>query len=237
MHGGRRVLALIPARGGSKGLPGKNLALLAGRPTIAWTVAAALAARAVDDVVVTTDDDAIAAAAEAAGARVPFRRPAELAADEARMTDVVRHAIDTLTARGETFDWLVLLQPTSPLRTGADVDAAFARLTETGGRAVVGVCAAEHSPAWIGTLPPDGSMADFLAHAAGRANRQELGGYFRLNGAIYIADVAYWREQAGFIGPETFAFVMPPEASVDIDTALDHDFAEFLLARRSGRHA
>lgn len=235
MHEGRRVLCLIPARGGSKGLPGKNIALLGGRPLIAWTIAAATACHCIDDVVVTTDDDEIARVAEQAGARVPFRRPAELATDDAHMTDVIAHALEALADNGETFGWLALLQPTSPLREGRHIDEAFARLAGTRGRAVVSVCPAEHSPAWLGHLPEDGRMSDFIAPAAGRANRQELGRYFRLNGAIYLADVAYWRGQAGFLGPETFAYVMPAEASVDVDAPLDLEFAEFLLARREGR--
>jgi CMP-N,N'-diacetyllegionaminic acid synthase len=235
VHEGRRVLGLIPARGGSKGIPGKNTALLGGRPLIAWTIAAATASRSIDEVVVTTDDEEIAAAAKQAGARVPFRRPAELATDDAHMTDVIAHALETLEGSGETFGWLALLQPTSPLRESRHVDEAFARLGGTHGSAVVSVCEAEHSPAWLGHLPEDGRMSDFIAPAAGRANRQELGRYFRLNGAIYLADVAYWRVQAGFLGPETFAYVMPAEASVDVDAPLDLEFAEFLLARREGR--
>ena len=232
MFAGRRVLALIPARGGSKGLPRKNVAPLRGRPLIAWTIAAAAASPHVDDVVVSTDDDEISRVALAAGARVPFRRPAGLAADTAHMTDVVSHALDTLAASGESFGWLLLLQPTSPLRTAAHIDAAFDRLTAGGGSAVVSVCAAEHSPQWMGELPPDGNMGSFGAGAAARANRQELARFYRLNGSIYLATVEYWRAQTGFLGPATYAYVMTQDESVDIDCALDLEIAELLLARR-----
>jgi len=228
---GRRVLALIPARGGSKGLPGKNVAPLCGRPLIAWTIAAA-GNDHIDSVVVTTDDDEIARVAVAAGARVPFRRPAVLADDQARMTDVVSHALDTLAAAGESYGWLLLLQPTSPLRTAAHIEAAFARLAASGGQAVVSVCEAQHSPRWMGELPPDGNMGSFADTAATRANRQELARYYRLNGAIYLAAIEYWRAQAGFLGPATYAYVMAPEDSIDVDRALDLEIAGLLLARR-----
>ena len=232
MFAGRRVLALIPARGGSKGLPRKNVAPLRGRPLIAWTIAAAAASAHVDDVVVSTDDDEISRAALTAGARLPFRRPADLAADKAHMTDVVAHALDTLADSGETYGWLLLLQPTSPLRTAAHIDAAFARLTASNGSAVVSVCEAEHSPQWMGELPPDGNMGSFGQRSAAAVNRQELARFYRLNGAIYLSAVEYWRAQAGFLGPATYAYVMAPDESVDIDCALDLEVAGLLLARR-----
>jgi len=232
----RPVLALIPARGGSKGLPGKNVAPLRGRPLIAWTIAAARECASVDEVVVSTDDDAIAEAAAAAGARVPFRRPAELASDEAHMGDVIAHAVATLAETDPLYAWLLLLQPTSPLRTAAHIDAAFARLTESGGSAVVSVCKAEHNPRWTAELPPDGNMAAFADAAATRANRQELGVFYRLNGAIYLADLVYWMAHAGFIGPATYAYVMAQDESVDVDSRLDLDLAALLMARRDGSH-
>ena len=232
MFDARRVLALIPARGGSKGLPGKNLAMLGDRPLIAWTIAAARDSAFVDEVVVSTDDDAIAQAAAAAGARVPFRRPAALAGDEARMGDVIAHALETLAATDPPYGWLLLLQPTSPLRTATHIDEAFARLTASKGRAVVSVCEAEHSPRWTAELPPDGSMAAFGDAAATRVNRQELGVFYRLNGAVYLADVDYWRAQQGFLGPATYAYIMAQDDSVDIDSRLDLDLAALLLARR-----
>ena len=232
MFDDRPVLALIPARGGSKGLPGKNVAPLCGRPLIAWTIAAARECASVDEVVVSTDDDAIAEAAAAAGARVPFRRPAALASDGAHMNDVIAHALAMLAGSDPAIGWLLLLQPTSPLRTAAHLDQAFARLTASGGAAVVSVCEAEHNPCWTAELPPDGNMASFGEAAATRANRQELGVFYRLNGAIYLADVDYWRAQAGFLGPATYAYVMAQDESVDVDTRLDLDLAALLLARR-----
>ena len=233
MFAGRRVLALIPARGGSKGLPHKNVAPLGGRPLIAWTIAAALGTAQVDDVVVSTDDEVIARAAVAAGARTPFRRPAALAADGSHMREVVEHALAALAQAGETCDWLLLLQPTSPLRTAAHIEAAFARLAETGGQAVVSVCEAEHSPQWMGELPPDGNMASFCARPATQVNRQQLARFYRLNGAVYLAAVDYWRDAGGFLGAATYAYIMAQDDSVDVDSGLDLELAEVILARRA----
>lgn len=231
MREGMRVLGLIPARGGSKGLPGKNVRPLAGRPLIAWTIECALACDSLDAVVVSTDSDQIARIASANGAEVPFMRPARLARDDSRMVDVVLDAIDTLDADGRAFDVVALLQPTSPLRTAADIDGALQRLLDSGGHAVAGVCPAEHSPALAGTLPADGSLADFLRPEHTTANRQQLPEYFRLNGAIYVAEIPWLRESGTFVGEGTFAFVMPPERSVDIDSELDLALAERLMNR------
>jgi N-acylneuraminate cytidylyltransferase/CMP-N,N'-diacetyllegionaminic acid synthase len=226
-----RILGLIPARGGSKGLPGKNTRPLAGKPLIAWTVEAALAAPSLARVVVTTDDEAIAAVARDAGADVPFLRPAELATDDATMIDVVLHATDPAVL-GEAYDAVCLLQPTTPLRAAEHIEAAVARLRETGGRAVVSVAETEHSPLWENTLPPDGSMAGFLRPEVENVNRQHIPAYYRLNGAIYLARLDFLAEQRGFIAEGTYAYVMPREASIDIDTLLDFQLAEFLMERR-----
>lgn len=225
----RRILGLVPARAGSKGVPGKNVRPLCGRPLIAWTLDAALASGVLDEVAVSTDDATAAQCAREAGARV-IDRPAELAGDSAAMIDVVRHA---LTVAGPDVTHVMLLQPTSPLRLADDVRAAVARLEESGGRAVVSVCEAEHSPLLASTLPGDGSMASFLSVQHATANRQELGAYFRLNGAIYLAEVDYLLGVGAFIGPETFALVMPQERSVDIDTETDFAVAECLMSRRA----
>ncbi len=232
MFDGRRVLALVPARGGSKGCPGKNSRLMCGRPMVAWSIAAALESICVDRVVVSTDDEAVASAASDAGADVPFMRPVELATDASPMLAVVEHALRELEAAGDSFEYLALLQPTSPLRTASDIDEGFERLASSGGRAVVSVCEAEHSPRWIGQLPEDGNMKGFLESVAARATRQQLGEFHRLNGALYLGEIGYVLAQQGFLGPETFAHVMSQEDSVDVDTQLDFDIAECLLAKR-----
>lgn len=224
----RRILGLVPARGGSKGLPGKNVRALASRPLIAWTIAAALDSSVLSDLVVSTDDREIAAAAAEAGARV-LERPAELATDDAPMMAVVHHALAAVADDTRPFTHVMLLQPTSPLRAAEDIRAAVARLDETGGEAIVSVCEAEHSPLLANTLPEDGSMAHFIRPEVARSPRQALGSYYRLNGAIYLASREFLGSHESFIGEGTFAYVMPPERSVDIDTELDFRIAEALL--------
>lgn len=233
MFDGKKVLALVPARGGSKGLPGKNVKDLGGKPLIAWSIEAGLGSAFVDEVAVSTDAEEIAEAARRWGARVPFLRPAELATDGAKSIDVALHALDWYARGGIEFGYLLLLQPTSPLRTARDVDAAFALLSERKGKGVVSVCATEHHPWWSNVLPEDGCLGEFLRPELLAASRQQLPPFYRLNGAIYLADTAYLRQGKAFLGKETFAFIMPPERSVDIDSALDFDLADVLVGRQN----
>jgi CMP-N-acetylneuraminic acid synthetase len=233
--GSRSVLGLIPARGGSKGLPGKNTTLLAGKPLIAWTIEAALGAASIDDVVVTTDSDEIARVSAEAGASVPFMRPARFARDDTPMVDTVLHALDELEAQGRTYGSVALLQPTSPLRQAHHIDEAAELRSERGCEAVVSVSEMEHSPLWANTLPADGRMGDFLRPGLEASRRQELPTHYRLNGAIYLIETDTLRRERAFIGPFAVAYVMPPEVSVDVDDALDLAFAEFLLMAARAR--
>ncbi|RJF89921.1 acylneuraminate cytidylyltransferase family protein [Oleomonas cavernae] len=217
MIDGQRVLALIPARGGSKRLPGKNVRPFRGRPLIAWSIEAALAAAAVDRLVVSTDDDAIVAAALAAGAEVPFRRPPALAGDGAGSVDVALHALDAL---GDPARILLLLQPTSPLRQAQDIDAALRRLADGAAPAVIGV-----------TTPfkPLGYHVRLGAGDKVTPVEVEGGDEIRLiNGALYAIRVDVLRQARDFAPPGTVAFEMPFERSIDIDTALDWQLAEAL---------
>jgi CMP-N,N'-diacetyllegionaminic acid synthase len=217
------VLALIPARGGSKGIPRKNIMPIAGRPLIAWTIAAALAAR-VDAVVVSTDDAEIADAARAAGATVPFLRPAALAADDTPGIDPVLHALDELPG----FDTVLLLQPTSPLRSTADIDAALALKAATAAPSVVSVSEPATHPYWVYAIGPDGRMVPLIDQQKA-PRRQDLPAVHALNGALYLADSAWLQSGRRFVDANTRAFIMPPERSVDIDTPLDWLIAEALL--------
>lgn len=219
MIGERKVLALIPARGGSKGLPGKNILQVRGRPLLAFTVDAARGSRYVDRVVLSSDDEAIMAAARDCGCEVPFRRPAALASDDATTIDVVRHALDELPG----FDVLVLLQPTSPLRTAGDVDAACERLDASGAPACVSVSPVEQSPYWMYHLDGDGALRPVIQPTPGITRRQDLPPVYALNGAIYIADASWLRRTGTFVTDETVAYVMPASRSLDIDTAEDFE--------------
>lgn len=218
MIGSRKVLALIPARGGSKGLPRKNVLSVNGRPLLAFSVDAARGSRFVDRTVVSSDDDEIIAAALSSGAEVPFRRPAPLATDTATSIDVALHALDQLP----DFDVLVLLQPTSPARTTADIDAAFERMATAGAPACVSVSLVEQSPHWMYRLNDSGALHALLDPTE-YTRRQDLPSVYALNGAIYIADAAWLRRTRNFVTPETIGYVMPASRSVDIDTAADFE--------------
>ncbi|APG23789.1 acylneuraminate cytidylyltransferase family protein [Syntrophotalea acetylenica] len=229
MFDGRRILALIPARGGSKGLPGKNIRELAGRPLLAWSIEAARQSRYVDVVALSTDSRDIAEVAEAEGVPVPFLRPAHLATDSASSFDALVHALDWYAGNGERFDLVVWLQPTSPLRTAADIDQAIELYFEKQADAIVSVCETDHHPWWSNTLSADGNMAGFLRHEVLNTNRQELPVYYRLNGAIYLGAPELLREQRSFFGRATYAYVMSRERSVDIDDLIDFRLAECLI--------
>lgn len=219
MIGTRRVLALIAARGGSKGLPGKNILPVQGRPLLAWTVDAAHGARCIDRVVLTSDDDAIIAAARSLDCEVPFRRPAALATDTATSVDVVMHALDMLPG----YQVVVLLQPTSPLRTAADIEAACGRFAISGAPACVSVCIAAQSPYWMFELSDSQKLLQLIEMPTGVTRRQDLPAVYALNGAIYVADTTWLRQSRTFLTRDTVASVMPAERSIDIDTPADFD--------------
>lgn len=219
-----KTLALIPARGGSKGIPRKNIKIIAGKPLIVWTIEAALRAAHIDAVVVSTDDEEIAAIARQAGAQVPFMRPAELASDAATGMAPVMHALDVLPE----FDAVLLLQPTSPLRSTADIDACLALAVARAAPAVVSVSEPDAHPYWTYRIDDTLAMRPMI-EAAPVARRQDLPTAGALNGALYYARTDWLRDNAGFIGEGTLAYMMPRERSVDIDTPFDWKFAELLL--------
>lgn len=228
MIGGRRVLALITARGGSKGLPGKNIRPVAGRPLLAWTIEAAKNAKAPDRLVLSSDDEAIMAVAREWGCEVPFRRPDALATDEASSIDVALHALDALPG----FDYVLLLQPTSPLRTAADIDAACALLERSSAPSCVSVTLAEQSPYWMVRLDDEQRMSPVLALPPGITRRQDLPQVYVLNGAIYVANCAWLRQQRSFVGEGTVGYAMTADRALDIDTLRDAFEAERLLVSR-----
>lgn len=222
------VLALIPARGGSKGLPRKNVRLMAGKPLITWTIETALAA-GLPHVVVSTEDEEIAAVSRQAGAAVPFLRPADLASDTASSLEVALHALDNLGPEpGRSFEWLLLLQPTSPLRTAADLFGALELQRARAAVGVVSVCQAAHPPHWLRRLGPQGEMLTWRA-AGEISQRQEAAPLYQLNGALYLVKADALRAQRTFFPSGTYGYVMPVERSIDIDTGWDFHLAELIL--------
>lgn len=231
-----RILGLVPARGGSKGVPGKNIAPLAGRPVIAYTLAAAQASSSLARCIVSTDDVGIAEEARRWGGDVPFMRPPELATDEAAAIGVVQHALGALA---ETYDAVMLLQPTSPLRSSADIDAAAALIqTSPEADSVISVVAVgDHHPARMKYIE-DGYLKDppFAETSEGQ-RRQDLPDLYLRNGAIYLTRVPVLLKQRSFKGRACLAYRMPPERSVNIDTPFDLLLAAALLAGRTVKEA
>lgn len=225
-----KVLAIIPARGGSKRLPGKNIKQLGDKPLIAWTIEAAKKSRFINRIVVSTDSNEIAEVSKKYGAEVPFIRPAELASDTASTMDVIFHCIDFLKSKNEVYDFVVLLQPTSPLRNAKDIENAF-QLLSSETKAVVSVCETKHPPFWSNILPNDLSMKDFIRPAVRNKRSQDFPIYYRLNGALYISDVEYLTNNNGFMGESTKAFIMPQNRSVDIDSEIDFELCKILLSK------
>lgn len=217
-----RVLGLITARGGSKGVPGKNIKLLAGKPLINWTIDAAQASGCFDRLVLSTDSAEIADVAKAAGCEVPFMRPAALARDDAASNDVVLHALEAIHS---DHDVVVLLQPTSPLRTAEDIIGCLDLMAAKQAEFVVSVTHADPPPAHIFRQSTSGRLSPLLETVTAK-RRQDLAPYYALNGAIY-AFKRDWFLQIGWLDiKQAFAFIMPPERSVDIDTAIDFELAE-----------
>lgn len=223
----RNFLAIIPARGGSKRLPRKNVLELAGKPLIAWTIEAALQSRYIDRVIVSTDDEEIAQAARQCGADVPFLRPEALARDETTSIDVLNHALQELENRGERYRYLVLLQPTSPLRSAAHIDAAIALLLDKQADAVVSVAELDHPVEWSNTLPENLSLDGFFPARYRGMRSQDLPKRYRINGAIYITDVKRFRKENALVyDGNSFAYIMDRRVSIDVDEETD-----FLLAK------
>ena len=232
MYKGKKILAIIPARGGSKGVVRKNLRPLGGKPLLAWTAAAARGSEYLDRTILSSEDDEIIALAGELGLDVPFKRPEALARDDTPGIAPVLHALELL--KTENYDYVVLLQPTSPLRQAADIDAAISRCIDGAAPACVSVCETPHPPWWMFGLDAKNRLVPVLDAAAIPARRQDAPRTYQLNGAVYVAQTAWLTRQdaagqPGFIGPETLASIMPYERSLDIDTETDLELAEILL--------
>lgn len=224
------AVALIPARGGSKAIPGKNLMDLAGRPLIAWTIAAALACKRISRVVVSTDSREIAEVARHHGAEVPFMRPPELAGDHTPMLDVVRHFASAIALEDEAA--IILLQPTSPFRTTADIDSALDLYTRSGTRGLVSIVKSDAHPDWMLRLDPRGRIVPLVPTVDKAIRRQDLVSTYRPNGALYICRATDIRAGHSWYGEDTIAYEMPRERSLDIDEHWDLEVARAVMSRR-----
>jgi len=231
-----RVLGLIPARGGSKGIPRKNLRLLGNKPLIGYTIEAALACNELASVVVSTEDDELAATSQQLGAQVPFKRPAELAADNAPTIDAVVHALETLAAAGNAYDAVCLLQPTTPFRTTQHISTAIQRFAESGADSLISVAEIPHhyNPHWAFEADADTGL---LRIATGETDiiprRQELPKAYHRDGSIYITKTAVVLEQRSLYGQSIAHFVAEDAPRINIDTEADWQAAETHLARHA----
>lgn len=230
-----RVLGLVPARGGSKGIPRKNVRLLGGRPLLAYTADAALAAGSLERVIVSTEDAEIAEVARRCGLEVPFLRPDELARDETPMLPVVRHALGVLEAAGDRFDAVCLLQPTNPFRRPEDIDGCVALLRETGGDAVVSVRAVppEHNPYWVYLRNGDGLLRPSVGTGDPIPRRQDLPAAFHRDGSVYVTRRDVVIQGESLYGDRLFGYECRDQAAVNLDEPEDWERAERLLVGRT----
>lgn len=227
-----RVLGIIPARGGSKGVPRKNIRPLGGKPLLAWTAEAALGAKRLDRVILSTDDEEIAEIGRRAGIEVPFTRPAELADDRAPTLPVLQHAVAWMEARGDRYDAICLLQPTNPLRTAAVIDACVARLEVSGADAVITILPvpAEYNPHWVYFATSTGDLRLATGEAIPIPRRQDLPPAFHREGSVYVLRRDVLMEQGSLYGTRVVGEPVAPELSVNIDSLDDWVRAESLLA-------
>lgn len=221
-------IAIIPARGGSKRLPNKNIKILAGKPLITWTIKAAIESRCFDHVYVSTDSEEIARVARSVGAEVPFLRPKHLATDEATTNDVVTHLVEWVEVNISPVAQVAILQPTSPLRTATHIQEALILYQKKQANAIISVCELEHPYQYCNKIDASLSLIGFI-HPNDSKRTQELEQYYRLNGAIYVFDRVLVGKLSNIYDAKSFAYVMSNRVSVDIDNEFDFDFASFLM--------
>lgn len=224
----QRVLGLIVARGGSKGVPRKNIRLVNGKPLICWSIEEARKSQFIDRLILSSEDPEIIDVALKSGSDVPFIRPANLAEDQTSTFEVVEHALKEMN----NFDLVVLLQPTSPLRLVSDIDTCISKCSSANIDACVSVVQSRSHPAWMFSVSPEGHLSPFLKQTKIPERRQDLIPAYELNGAVYVAKIPWYLEQKTFIGPTTAGYEMPLERSIDLDTEEDFRILESLLARR-----
>lgn len=225
MYKNKSFLAIIPARGGSKRLPRKNILDLNGKPLISYSIEAGLQCKYIDKVIVSSDADEILDISRKFGADTIIR-PDSLAIDTATSFDVIKHTIENI----ENYDYVILLQPTSPLRNNNHIDEAIELLETKNADAIVSVCEMDHSPLWSNMLPKDGSMNNFIRDEVKNKRSQDIDPYYRLNGAIYISKTdKLLEEKSFFLEKNIFAYCMDREHSIDIDEEIDLKFIKFLI--------
>lgn len=229
----KTFLCIIPARGGSKGIPNKNLIDINGKPLISYTIEAAKKSNIFDKIIVTTDSFQIAGVALYYGASVPFMRPPELATDESLVQDAVVHTLKYLEKLGESYDYVCLFQPTAPLVLPEDFHNMISLLSSKKADMIISVCPCPCNINWVDTLPPDHSMKDFGPGPVCGTRRQQFQDNYLLNGAIYLGkwDIFYHKKE--YYKQNSYAYIMPTERSIDIDTFSDIKIVRLLLKEQN----
>jgi len=228
-----RVLAVITARGGSKGVKRKAIRMVGDLPLIVHTIKAAATSKLVDRCILSTEDDEIAEIARQHGAEIPFRRPAELAADSTPGIEPLIHAVETL---GTDYDYVVLLQPTSPFRNGDDIDNAIRCCIDNAADTCATVCIAEKSPYWMYSIADGHRLKPLFEAESQIARRQDLPAAYALNGAVFVARIEFLLKQRTLFNDDTVGCLMPAERSIDIDSELDLQIADFLASREKNKN-
>ena len=229
---GNKVLALIPARGGSKGLPGKNIKDLCGMPLLAWPIRAAKESNYIDQVIVSTENKNYADIARSYGASVPFIRPAKLAKDDSATYLVVEHALNYLKSQNEIYDYMVLLEPTSPLTTSKDIDEALKLLISKRDLAdsVVGVSKVEAThPVFDVRINDKGLIEPYVGNGFNILKRQEIDTLYYFEGSLYISDLAILIREKSFYHNRTLPYIVPRWKAIEIDELVDYVCAEAIL--------
>lgn len=225
-------LAIITARSGSKGIVDKNIRLLNKKPLISYTISAAKECNLFDEIMVSTDSRKYAAISEEFGASVPFLRSEELSNDTASSWDVIKDVVLKYKELGMFFDTVALLQPTSPFRTSEDIIKSYNLMNEKNADSIVSVCEVEHPPIWTNILPENKSMFNFVHNEYKKYRRQDIQRYYQINGAIYIVKVKnLLEENFDIYSKNSYAFIMPRERSLDIDTEMDFTIAEAIFSK------
>lgn len=228
------ILAIIPARGGSKGLPGKNIRPLAGTPLIGYSIKAALKAQSISRVIVSTDDETIAEIAREHGAEVPFIRPADLSGDKVSGVNACLHALEHANNVLDYHPELVIfLQPTSPMRSAEDIDAAIKLLQDSHADSVVGLKKVNEYPQWMKTMDSHQRISPLFEQMEITSARQDLENSYILNGAIYLSTSSSLKKHQSFYGGDTRGYLMPEDRSIDIDTLNDFIMAEALITQQA----
>lgn len=230
-----RNIAIITARSGSKGVKDKNIRELCGKPLLAYSIECALKSGQFDKVFVSTDSSLYARIAEEYGADASFLRTTENSGDTAGSWDVVREVIERFEEKSEFYDNIMLLQPTSPLRTDFDICNCFELMLKKEANAIISVCETEHSPLWCNTLPADLCMDNFRNEKYRDLPRQELPVFYRINGAVYLIKRKEL-DRSPMFTQHCYAYIMPHDRSIDIDSEVDFKIAEAFLNERRGTH-